>query len=353
MDNLHKHLLGRPAIEALNIVTRIGTIERSDNDPIERFPNLFTGLGKLEGTYSILLEEGAKPYALTVPRRVAIPLMQPVKEELCRMEKLGVISRVKEPTEWCTAMVVVPKSNQKVRICVDLTRLNRNVRRVRHPHPAVEQSLAQLAGARVFSTLDANSGFWQIPLDRESALLTTFITPFGRYCFHRLPFGITSAPEHFQRRMSEILTNLDGVVCMMDDVLVHGQTSEEHDKRLEKVLQRLQEAGLTLNKQKCHFSQTQVKFLRQIIDKDGVPDKVRAIQEFHHPNNVSDVRRFLGMCNHLSKFSPNLAEKTKPLRELLNKKNHWVIQTESLQTCLCASVVNDTGFLHGTRLCMR
>ena len=297
VDNLHKHLLGRPAIEALNVVTRIGTIERSGNDPHKRFPNLFTGLGKLEGAYTILLEEGAKPYALTVPRRVAIPLMQPVKDELCRMEKLGVISRVKEPTEWCAAMVVMPKSNQKVRICVDLTHLNKSVRRERHPLPAVEQSLAQLAGACVFSTLDANSGFWQIPLDRESALLTTFITPFGRYCFHRLPFGITSAPEHFQRRMSEILSDLEGVVCMMDDVLVHGQTSEEHDKRLEKVLQRLQEAGLTLNKQKCHFSQTQVKFLGQIIDGDGVhpdPDKVRAIQEFYQPKNVSDVRRFLG-----------------------------------------------------------
>ena len=100
------------------------------------------------------------PYALTVPRRVAIPLMQPVKDEQCRMEKLGVISQVKEPTEWCAAMVVVPKSDQKVRICVDLTQLNRSVRQEQHPLPAVEQSLAQLTGACVFSTLDANSGFW-------------------------------------------------------------------------------------------------------------------------------------------------------------------------------------------------
>ena len=154
---------------------------------------------------------------------------------------------MREPTTWCAGMVVVPKVNQRVRICVDLTHLNRSIRRERHPLPAVEQSLAQLAGARVFTTLDANSGFWQIPLDRQSALLTTFITPFGRYCFHRLPFGITSAPEHFQRRMSDILTGLDGVVCMMDDILNHGCTPEEHDARLEKVLQRLQGAGLTLN----------------------------------------------------------------------------------------------------------
>ena len=157
------------------------------------------------------------------------------------MESMGVITRVNQPTEWCAGMVVVPKASGKVRICVDLTKLNESVRRERHPLPAVDQTLAQLAGAKHFSKLDANSGFWQIPLDPTSSLLTTFITPFGRYCFHRLPFGISSAPEHFQRRMSEALSGLTGVVCMMDDVLIHGPTREEHDERLEKVLQRLQD----------------------------------------------------------------------------------------------------------------
>ena len=107
VESLHKHLLGHPAIEALNIVTRVLTIEGSG--PVEQYPQLFVGLGKLEGEYSIRLEEGAKPYALSVPRRVAIPLMKPVKEELRRMEKLGVTTRVTEPTRWCAAMVVVPK----------------------------------------------------------------------------------------------------------------------------------------------------------------------------------------------------------------------------------------------------
>ena len=105
--------------------------------------------------------------------------MQPVKDELERLERLGVITRVSEPTEWCMGMVVVPKPNKKVRTCVDLTQLNQSVCRERHPLPAVKQTLAQLAGARVFSKLDANSGFWQIPPSRDSALLTTFITPFG------------------------------------------------------------------------------------------------------------------------------------------------------------------------------
>ena len=141
-----------------------------------------------------------------------------VKEELERMEQLGVIERVEQPTEWCAGLVVVPKANGKVRLCA-------GVRCERHPIPAVEPTLAQLAGATVFSKLDANSGGWQIPLSKESAIPTTFISPFGRFCFKRLLFGITSAPEHFQRRMSSFLSGIDGVVCLMDDILIHRDRS--------------------------------------------------------------------------------------------------------------------------------
>ena len=243
------------------------------------------------------------------------------------MESLGVIKKVEEPTDWCAGMVVVPKENGKVRICVDLTKLNLSVKRELHPLPAVDQVLAQLAGAKVMSKLDANSGFWQIPLSPESAKLTTFITPYGRYCFHRLPFGISSAPEHFQRRMSDILTGLPGaVVCMMDDILIHGKTREEHDTHLRDVLNRLQDAGMTLNKEKCQFAQTSLKFLGHIIDSEGIrpdPNKVQAILDIQTPANVGDVRRYLGMVNHLSKFAPNLAEVTQPMRELLVKANTW------------------------------
>ena len=127
--------------------------------------------------------------------------------------------------------------------------------------------------------------------------------------------------------MSDILSDLEGVVCTMDNVLVHGKTQDEHDKHLENVLRRMEEVGITLNREKCHFSQRQVKFFGQLINQDGVhPDqgKVRAIQEFKIPHNVADIRRFLGMFNHLSKFAPNLADKTQPLHELLNKRNEWV-----------------------------
>ena len=160
----------------------------------QQFPKLFTGLGKLEGEYSIRLKVKVKPYALSTPRRVPIPLMDAIKEELERTEKLEVISKVTEPTDWCSGLVVVPKKNKKVRIYVDLTNLNESVKRERHALPPVEQTLARVAGAKVFSKLDANSGFWQIPLSAKSIPLTTFITPFGRFCFNRLPLGITSAP---------------------------------------------------------------------------------------------------------------------------------------------------------------
>lgn len=329
LDQLQTPLLGRRAIMNLHLAQRLDSIEEKSTtmvDPAREFPSLFRGLGKLEGEYVIKLKEGATPYALSTSRRVAIPLMPRVKKELERMEKLGVISPVTEPTDWCAGMVVVPKAMDQVRICVDLTKLNENVCRERHVLPSVEQTLGQLGGAKYFSKLDANSGFWQIPLDYGSSLLTTFITPYGRFRFNRLPFGITSAPEHFQQRMSSILSGLSGVVCQTDDVLVHGKSQAEHDQRLRNTLERLEKAGLTLNKAKCKISQTRVKFLGQVIDSSGVspdPEKIRAIQEFKRPSDVSELRRFLGIVNQISKFTENLADKTRPLRELLSKHNLW------------------------------
>ena len=310
VQGLTRSLLGRPAIEQLEILKRIQSMTIDPPAEIQaKFPKLFEGLGKLEGEYEIQLKENATPSALATPRRIPIPLMEAVEQELQRMTERGVISKVEQPTDWCSAMVVVPKPKGGVRICVDLTRLNNSVKRERIILPTVEHTLGQLGGASIFTKLDANSGFWQIPLKQESSLLTTFITPFGRFKFNRLPFGISSAPEHFQRTMSGILTGLQGVVCQMDDILVYGSTQEEHDHRLEQVLTKLQAAGITLNKEKCLFSVTQVTFLGQVIDQTGVrsdPSKVKAILDMAEPTVVAGVRRLLGMTNHLGKFIPNL-----------------------------------------------
>ena len=154
--------LGRPAIEALGLAVRVESITKRQTEDVNS--KLFQGLGQLRSEYRIQLKEDAKPYALTTPRRIAIPLLSRVKGELQRMESLGVIVPVEDPTDWCSGMVVVPKADGKVRICVDLTKLNESVRRERHPLQAVDQTLAQLAGAKLFTKLDANSGFWQVPL---------------------------------------------------------------------------------------------------------------------------------------------------------------------------------------------
>ena len=148
------------------------------------------------------------------------------------MKKIGVISKVDKPTLWCAGMVVVPKKSGDVRICVDLKPLNESVLRETHPLPGVDEILAQMTGATVMSKLDANSGFWQIPLTKDSRELTTFITPFGHYCFNKLPFGISRTPEHFQKKMCTILDNLPGVLCLMDDILIFGKDQKEHDARL-------------------------------------------------------------------------------------------------------------------------
>ena len=291
-----------------------------------KFPRLFKGLGTLEGEYEIVPRKDARPYTLATPRCIPLPLKGQVEAELKRMETLGVIRKVDVPTDWCAGMVVVPKNNSKVRICVDLTRLNKSVCRERHILPSVEQTLAQLQGAKVFSKLDANSGFWQIKLSSQSALLTTFITPIGRFCFNRLPFGITSAPEFYQKKMSHILSGLTGVACMMDDVLVFGETQQEHNLRLEAVLNKISKVGITLNPDKCQFSTGSVKFLGHVIDGAGIhpdPDKIHAIQQMQAPDNISELQRFLGMVTYLGKFTPNFSHKVKPWRDLLSAKNEW------------------------------
>ena len=145
------------------------------------------------------------------------------------MENMEFIEKVDQPTEWCSPVVVVPKKNGKVRICGDFIQLNKAVLRENHPMPTTEQTLAKLAGAKIVSKLNANSGFWQRKLSLNSKLLTTFITPWGRYCYRRLPFGISSAPEHFQKIMQKILAGLKGVECKMDDIRVFGETYEQHD----------------------------------------------------------------------------------------------------------------------------
>ena len=236
---------------------KVDTIHCDDSRKIEQevkkvYPYLFKGLGELEGEFSINLTPGSAPNAKPTPRRVALPLMLKVKEELQRMEKIGVISKVDLPTDWCPGMVVDPRPYGRIRIVVDHTKLNESVLRKTYPLPKIDNLLAQISESKFFTKLDCNYGFWQEKLDPDSRFLTTFITPFGRFCFNRMPFGIKSAPENYQRKMSQILEGSECYISIMDDMLVHGKTQEEHDCRLKALLKRLEE--------KCEFSKKEVKF---------------------------------------------------------------------------------------------
>ena len=329
VESLARPLLGRSAAVKLNLISRVSELTSDEYKAkvMRDYPKLFSGLGAMKEEYTIKLKDDAKPFALSVPRKVPMPLYDITKSEIDRMLTSGVISPVDSPTEWCAPMVVTPKPNGKVRVCVDLTKLNEYVQRENHPLPSVDVTLGKLAGAKYFTKLDANSGFWQIKLSENSRPLTTFITPWGRYCFNVLPYGISSGSEKFQKCMSKILEGLDGVECNIDDVLVHASTQELHDKRLEQVLKRLNEAGVTLNVDKCTFRVPKIKFLGNVVSADGIevdPDKVSAVVNLPVPKNVHEVRVFLGMVNHLSKFEVHLADKTKPIRDLMQKDHQWV-----------------------------
>ena len=245
---LQKAMIGRPAIETLGLVTRLNAIN-SQEKVTAKYPDLFTGLGTLEGEYRIKLKEDAKPFASSHD------LQEGCTAAFAQGEGgAGVDGRSGSyhPSKQANRMVFGYGHCTQI-----LTRLTESVCRERHILPSVEHILAQLRGAKVFTKLDANSGFWQIKLSEESSRLTTFLTPFGRFRFNRLPFGITSAPEHFQRRMSDILTGLEGTLCMIDNVLVYGSSQEEHDCRLSAVLERIQQAGSHSTEKSVNSAQTE------------------------------------------------------------------------------------------------
>ena len=192
--------------------------------------------------------KGPKP-VVHPPRRILVTLRSRVKDELDRMETLGVAERVHEPSDWVNSMVTVIKPNGKLRICIDPRDLNKAIKREHFPTKTVEEVVARMPNAKVFSVLDASSGFWQIKLDQESSKLCTFNTPFGRYRFKRLPFGICSAQDVFQDVMSEIFSGIEGVEVIVDDLLIWGENQQQHDERLKQILERARQKNLKLNKE--------------------------------------------------------------------------------------------------------
>jgi len=252
----------------------------------------------------------AVPPVIHAPRSVPAPIREQVKRELDHLEKSNIIKKVTEPTEWVNSMVAIRKKNGRVRICIDPTNLNIAIQREHFPMSTIDDIATRLCGSQYFSVLDANMGYFQIKLSDRSSMLTTFNTPFGRYRYLRLPMGIKSASDVYQRKMVESFGNIDGVEIVVDDILVHGTTMEEHNTRLRQVLERAREINLKLNRKKCKIAVPEVDYVGHKLSRVGLKltdERVKAITEMREPIDKGELETVMGMIAYVAKFIPNLS----------------------------------------------
>ena len=188
-----------------------------------------------------------------------------------------------------------------------------------------------------FTKIDARNSYWHVKLDDESSRLTTFDTPYGRYQWKRLPFGVSVASEIFQKRLNQALDRLDGLLTVHDDMVIYGvgETDEEatadHNNKLQQFLQRCREQGVKLNKKKLKLLCKEIPYMGHLVTADGLrpdPEKIEAVHNMPKPDNVKAVRRFCGFVNYLAKFLPRLAEVLEPIQQLTRKDVPWQWQHE-------------------------
>ena len=324
-------LIGYRAAEQMGLLTvnaenfdRISTVSVLNLDD---YQDVFNGkLGTLPGEVSLKTDESIRPVIMP-SRRVPLALRPKLKEELDKMTESGVIMPIDEPTQWLSQLVITQKKTGDLRVCIDPRELNRALLREHYILPVLDDTLHELSNSKVFTKADLSSGYWHIQLDEPSSLLTTFQTCFGRYRWLRLPFGTKVSAEIFQKKIFEALSDLPGVACIADDVIIHGKNEQEHEENLKKFLSRCRDKGIKLNKKKLDLRMSEITFMGHRISQNGIqsdPEKVRALQEMESPKNLSELRRFLGLANYLSKFLPNLTETSTPLRNLTRKNVPWV-----------------------------
>lgn len=319
--------------------TKMGLVKfckevRCDNSEtlniIKKYDSVFNGQGSFSGEVNLEIDESVSP-VIQKARRVPVALRQPLKEEIRRLEEQGIIIKEEKHTEWVSNILIVKKKDS-FRICLDPIPLNKAIKRPNYQFTTIDEILPELGKAKVFTTLDVKKGFWHQKLSESSSKLTTFWTPFGKYRWKVLPFGISSSPDYFQMKMYEIVQGLSGVEVLVDDLLVYGvgETFEEatadHNKNLECLLQRLLENNCKLNKTKMRLLETSVKYYGHIFTDKGLqpdPSKIQDILNIPTPINKKELQRFLGVVTYLSRFIPNLSDKSTYLRLLTQDKTEW------------------------------
>ncbi|XP_064464259.1 uncharacterized protein LOC135375498 [Ornithodoros turicata] len=336
-------LLGLDAIKGLGIHIEGGTLSCYEtsfassmlpDSLAQDFSQLFpTELGLANGfTHKVKVRQDVPPVIAKL-RRLPLAVRDAVTEELRRLEKEDILERV-EASEWVSPIVVIPKKDGKIRLCVDLREVNKAIIPDLFPLPHTEELLNALAGAQYFSRIDLRSAYHQVLLHPESRCLTTFITHDGLYRFKRVCIGLSSAPAMFQRMMSLILKHCSGVLCYIDDIIVFGRHKAEHQENLRRVLTVIRSTGLKLNA-KCVFETQELEFLGHHVSTHGLRplrSQVEAITHAPAPKDVATLRSFLGLVGFYSKFVPNFATVVEPMRALLRKN----------QPFLWTDIVNDS-----------
>jgi transposase InsO family protein len=319
-----------PPILGLNTCNKLGLVIKgvecvtkgvTKADLLSEYKDVCEGLGCFEEEYHIELKADAVPVR-EPPRKVPFALQERLKQKLEQMERQGVIEKVEKPTDWVSNLVIVDKKDLSIRVCLDPRDLNKGIKREHFQIPTLEDVTSRLTGKRVYTVIDLKEAFWQVPLSESSATLTTFNTPFGRYCFKRMPFGICSASEVLQKRVYQTFGDIPDVHIIADDMILASSSHEEADKLLRKVLQRAREKNIKFNLEKIQMKQDEVKYMGNIIGHNNVrPDegKVRAIKEMPTPVCKQDVMRLIGMLNYLSPYIPDMSTVTAPMRTLLKK----------------------------------
>ena len=315
------------------------------------FPTMFDGtVGLFEGEAQLTLTDDARPVQLA-PRAVPQSILPKLKAELDKMEREGIIRPCPEVTDWVHNLVTVIKKDGSLRVCLDPRNLNKYLVRTVHHTASWEDVQHSLCHGRIFSTLDAKSGYWTQKLEPQSQLLTAFNTPFRKYCFQRLPFGLSVSSEIFCQKMDQALQGIPGTFPCADDVKVQGSTEERHDLHLLETVAAAKKAGIKFNPNKCNIKKSTLEYFGRIITPLGVkpdPKKVESIVNLAAPKDKQELQSLLGSINLLSTFIPNLAQHTNTMRTLLKKGVHfvWTADMQLEMDTIKKSIARDITLTH-------
>ena len=293
------------------------------NELKQRFHNVFTGIGKHKfRKITLNVDENVPPIVQPV-RRIPFAKREKLDDVLTELENAHVIEPVEGPTDWISNLVLTPKANpNEIRMNIDMTTVNKAIRRTRHVIPTIEELKYRLNGMTHFSKIDLKHGYMQFELAEESRHLTTFYTHRGLRRAKRLMFGINAATEVFNEEVKQTFSDISNALNIYDDILVFGKNKQEHDLALIQTVVRLSDCGLTANLPKCIFDKPKLEFFGLVFSEQGTSpseEKVNAIKNLDTPKSASEVRSFLGMANFSCHFMQNYSNLTHPLRELTKK----------------------------------